>query len=267
MERAHLNGATTNQLLVNHRAFAGLERLPSDLFYDGIMRSDKTDDELLPLSVRRRLAWIQGIRIHGTAANTKPSVPRLLIVHEDSRANRIGTSMWNPKHQEIVLEQVSLLLQDEEFTQVDGITPGTIMILSVYREAVHRYQGAVNRLLSKRHKRRCQVRTVDTAQGQEADVVFVDFIHSQATEHTRNMKRLCVAFTRARQAEVLVMQHGMLRAKVFATILEKCRSGVDGGVLRVEKPKPSEPSVGWGCWGPDSPTDSPEDEKGVSDSW
>ena len=46
------------------------------------------------------------------------------------------------------------------------------MILAPYKEAGNRYQRAVNRLFSRQSRRWVPVRSVDTAQGQEADVVF-----------------------------------------------------------------------------------------------
>lgn len=48
MERAAANSAIAHQLLVHHRAYGGLERLASNLFYDGKMRSGKTRAALFP---------------------------------------------------------------------------------------------------------------------------------------------------------------------------------------------------------------------------
>ncbi len=56
---------------------------------------------------------------------------------------------------------------------------------------------------------RVEVRTIDTAQGHEADVVFVDFVRDTATTFLDDPNRICVAITRARQAEVLVMHPGL----------------------------------------------------------
>jgi regulator of nonsense transcripts 1 len=267
MERAEKNGAVKNQLLVNHRAFGRLERLASDLFYDGIMRSDKAEDELFPPSVRNRLSWLEGVReAKGRVERRKMTVPRLLIIHEwtgeRKAVQRVGTSCWNPKHQEIVMEQVDSLLQDRAFTQVDGTTPGTIMIISPYREAVFHYQGAVNKSVSKQLKRRVQVRTVDTAQGQEADVVFIDMANDHTTAHVENEKRLCVALTRARQAEVILMDVGMTgsgEGPVFA-IRKNCRSGQEGEVLVISQPSQPSPPLRRVGWPPSSDEDSPREE-------
>jgi regulator of nonsense transcripts 1 len=64
------------------------------------------------------------------------------------------------------------------------------MILSPYNKAVNRYQGATDRLPLTGHETESKVRTIDTAQGQEADVVFLDMVRSRANSHNGNPKRL-----------------------------------------------------------------------------
>jgi hypothetical protein len=61
IEQTKRNGAIDKQFLVNHCAFSRLEPLASELFYGGVMRSDKIDDEISPLSVRKRPAWLEGL--------------------------------------------------------------------------------------------------------------------------------------------------------------------------------------------------------------
>ena len=258
MERAEKNGATPNQLLVNHRAFGGLERLASGLFYGGAMRSGKADDELIPHGLTDHPAWLK------TLAKGEPlAIPRLLLEvdQEPGDLKRFGTSCWNSRHQEVVLEHVASLLENRTFLHTDDSwSPGTIMILSPYKESVIHYQRAVNKLLPKQSRRRVQVRTIDTAQGQEADVVFLDLVNDHPTSHVDDPKRLCVALTRARQAEVILMHWSMLtdRRRRFGfgtddgdygkmepwrrslkTVQDQCHSGEAGAVLFVKNPSPS----------------------------
>ena len=248
MERADKNGATTNQLLVNHRALGGLERLASDLFYEGAMRSEKTDDETFPRGVNNQPPWLSSI-----AEGRKLAVPRLVVIPQNtSFVSRVGTSCWNPRHQELVLEYVGSLLKDRSFMHADGVIPGTIMILTPYKESIYRYQGAVNRLFSKQLRRRVQVRTVDTAQGQEADVVFLDMVNDHQTIHIANRKRLCVALTRARQAEIILMHRNVPVKGDLKKVYDQCVSGEAGDVLFADElsPPPSPSAGGWGgAWG------------------
>jgi superfamily I DNA/RNA helicase len=146
------------------------------------------------------------------------------------------------------MKEVERLLNDLAFLQAEKNERGTIMILSPYRESIHHYQGAVNKLGTRDRdmRRRVQVRTVDTAQGQEADVVFLDMVRNRATDHTANYKRLCVALTRARQAEVILMTSEMARflPEKLLTVREKCESGKDGAMVRMYWPR----SDSWGSW-------------------
>ncbi len=239
IERADKNGAITFQLLVNHRAYGGLEQLASDLFYDGAMRSGMAEGEHHPPGVDHLRNWLPTFTVDGMVTRLSGSLrtPRLVVSHDWAPHSRAGSSSWNSRHQAFVMKQIDALLQDRNFQQVGSSEPGTIMILSPYKAATKRYQGCVNRLSTQEMKRRVQVRTVDTAQGQEADVVFLDMARTRATPHMANSKRLCVALTRARQAEVIMMAHSVVKhmnvRENLAAIWQKCESGEEGAVMFV----------------------------------
>lgn len=55
---------------------------------------------------------------------------------------------------------------------------------------------------------------VDTAQGHQSDVVFLDMVRTRGPGFMDDARRLCVAITRARQAELIVMNPWMLRRRV-----------------------------------------------------
>ncbi|KAK4192457.1 P-loop containing nucleoside triphosphate hydrolase protein [Podospora australis] len=227
MERADANGAANNQLLVNHRAYGGLERMASSIFYGGAMRSDKSGDELFPPSVCHLRNWLKslttGKRVSGTLRT-----PRLIVDFGRADTKPDGTSTWNPTHFEFVMDQVEALMMDPQFLDVGGKRKGNVIILSPYKAAVNKYLGAVNQLKGKKLKQRVLVRTVDTAQGQEADVVFLDMVNKYATTHTENPKRLCVATTRARQAEIIVMSKEMKNSRdgrLASKIWSACEKG------------------------------------------
>ncbi|KAK3987435.1 P-loop containing nucleoside triphosphate hydrolase protein [Cladorrhinum sp. PSN332] len=252
MERAEANGAAPNQLLVNHRAHGSLERLASGLFYQGRMRSDKRGNaQLFPNSVIYLRNWIKSLPGRVTNQRVKTSgnfdgVPRLIIDHWGNtfRQAKDGTSSWSVAHHEFVMEQVLALIQDPNFTQVDGKRSGTIMIISPYKAATQKYLQALRDCgLKKRRKNRVMIRTVDTAQGQEADLVFLDLVKDHGTVHTDNPKRLCVSLTRARQAEIIMMSSEMVsiqRGGVNTNarrIWKLCESGEAGAILHIEPPK------------------------------
>src|SRR4051794_2318718 len=96
MERADRNDAVSYQLLVNHRAYGGLEHLASELFYDGAMRSEKEAGEVFPPSARHLQEWLEALTAGKECSGTL-RVPRLLVVG-NSYESKTGTSFWNPGH-------------------------------------------------------------------------------------------------------------------------------------------------------------------------
>jgi len=97
MERAYQNGAVSFQLLVNHRAHGGLERLASGMFYGGVMRSPRTGDELCPPSVEHLRHWLSTMAVNGVPAKVRGDLRtlRLIISHNSARPSQAGTSCWN----------------------------------------------------------------------------------------------------------------------------------------------------------------------------
>ncbi|KAK4453329.1 P-loop containing nucleoside triphosphate hydrolase protein [Podospora aff. communis PSN243] len=216
MERAAFNGAIPYELLINHRARAGLECLASELFYGATMRSERKGDSALPLSTRHLRAWLQKL-INESPKPQPPAtllgldVPRLLISDRKNRpAEQVGTSHWNPAHHEFILRQITFLLGDANFVQPPPTRelPGTILIISPYKEAINHYRVAVNKLPQGRD--RVSVQTVDTAQGQEADVVFLDL------------------------AEVILMSSRMANTWGALNMLwNRCHEGEDGAAIHL----------------------------------
>lgn len=111
------------------------------------------------------------------------------------------------------MDRVMELLQDTSFRQVGRTDRGTILIIAPYKEAYQKYKKSIKNLPQTFQARlgveaRLEARTIDTVQGGEADFVFLDLVRSSATDFTDDPNRLCVALTRARQAEVVLMHPG-----------------------------------------------------------
>jgi regulator of nonsense transcripts 1 len=123
-----------------------------------------------------------------------------------------------------------VLLQDPSFRQVGRTDRGTILIIASYKEAYMQYKKAIRNLPQAFQGRlgveaRLAARTIDTVQGGEDDIVFLDLVRSSATEFTDDPNRLCVALTRARQAEVSLMNPGSKLAflSTFSSLASKLR--------------------------------------------
>lgn len=91
------------------------------------------------------------------------------------------------------------------FKGVDGTTPGTVLIITPMKESMRRYTGAFKKNLAG-FSERLDVRTIETSAGTSADVVMFDTVKSSS--HVDNPHRLCVALTRAIQAEIILLRRG-----------------------------------------------------------
>lgn len=206
MARAAAVGVLDGQLLVNKRAHGNLHRLASVLFYNGNMRSlHDTSKTMYPpstLHLKRHLEKMGGM--------TCPLNENRIVVQLDSACEKEERkSFWNPVNHKWVVEQVKTLLKDDKFTSVSqGGGPGTIIIMSPYSTALRRYDTVVKQWPDE-WRRRVQVLTVDRAQGNQADVVVLDMVLTTRVGFMDDCRRLNVAITRARQAEIIVMHEMM----------------------------------------------------------
>ncbi|KAL8295886.1 hypothetical protein RB597_009069 [Gaeumannomyces tritici] len=94
-------------------------------------------------------------------------------------------------------------------------------------EAVARIQEGVKALP------KIEARTIDNVQGNEADVVFIDLVRDWPTQFLDDPKRLAVATTRARQAEIYMMPTKMAgqvgtKTTYLRQIYESCRNNSEG---------------------------------------
>ncbi|GAB1318432.1 P-loop containing nucleoside triphosphate hydrolase protein [Madurella fahalii] len=207
MERAAIARVIRYELLMNHRSFGGLHQLASALWYGGRMVSGNNQ---VPVSLPHIQRYLQKL------AGGKPcTVPRLLVhIKNCGPEGRDGTSSWNPTHTLWVMARVRELLRDEYFRHAERDEPGSILIISPYKKAYDEYKKAIKRLPHWAQKR-VETRTVDVVQGHEADFVFLDLVKDKSTGFLDNPNRLCVAVTRARLGEVIMMHPKMPESSTF----------------------------------------------------
>lgn len=207
-----------SQLLINHRAYGQLHELSSSIWYGNAMISAYDEGQLLPDPVRQVRKYLDDIRGHQAA------IPRLIVTLRDSKKwvhADVGTSSWNPAHHAWVVSHVEELLEKPWFTKLDGETPGSVLIITALKESFSKYQKQFSRWhLDKR--RRVNVRTIDTAQGHEADIVVVDI--AKLSKFTNDPCRLCVATTRAILGEIILMPRPSHPDDTLYKIFYKCYS-------------------------------------------
>lgn len=181
MERAYRVNPGGPALMLNHRACGNLHQLPSLLFYDNRMISayDETQGGWLPPSARHlRDSYIMPMK-----RNNGPMVSRLLVVLGGiGLPTNIQDSWYHPRHQQWVRDLVSKLIQDRNFKQVNGVERGTILIMAPYKTASIEYRKMIKELRTGRpglNTSSVEARTVDTAQGFEADCVVLDLVRDR----------------------------------------------------------------------------------------
>lgn len=131
MERADRAGAIEHSLLINHRAYGGLEKLASEMFYAKKMISGHQPSELAPPSVRHIQRYLERFLPQGQ----KCQQPRLIVYNSRRGEQKVGTSWYNPYHIDFVMARICELLNDTMFRQVGKDERGTILIISPYKES------------------------------------------------------------------------------------------------------------------------------------
>jgi regulator of nonsense transcripts 1 len=182
MERAFRANPDMPSLLINHRAQGNLHQPASSMFYGSKMIpavKPETPGAIPPSTEHLRKTYIMPLK-----SSQKKQVSRMLAVlvgfEFDREESRIQGSLFNHAHQNWVKQLVIRLIKDPLFLQTNGKDRGTILIMSPYKRSVIEYSKMINDLRRKTPAvlNGCilEARTVDTAQGHEADVVILDFV-------------------------------------------------------------------------------------------
>ncbi|KAJ0116674.1 hypothetical protein J7T55_009824 [Diaporthe amygdali] len=251
MERAFNSNPNMTSLLINHRARGNLHEPASTMFYGSKMIPAIRPGA--PGAIPPSTEYLRQKYIMAMKNNKGPQVSRLVTVLEyaefDREQSRVQGSLFNRAHQDWVERLVIKLIKDPMFVQTNHRDRGTILIMSPYKRAVLEYRKMINdqrRTPSGLYGCVVEARTVDTSQGHEADVVILDFVSDWVTNHLQDPNRLCVALTRARQAEFILL-HTDLEDKLeglgqfangpLAEMLEHCKDA--GEFVRIVKRTPN----------------------------
>ncbi|CAG1960616.1 unnamed protein product [Fusarium graminearum] len=204
MARAAKVGAINSSLLINKRAYGNLQKLPSVLFYHGRMISGHPAKKQFPETVSYLRTYLEKL-----GGGSKLKENRVVIALTKSKEETHCRSFWNPVNHQWVVGQVQALLQDSAFRCVTDIEqPGRVMIQTPYSVAMRQYTHTVKQWPDE-WQNRVEVLTVDRAQGNQADVVFLDMVRTTRPGFMDEPQRMNVAITRARQAEVILMHPEM----------------------------------------------------------
>lgn len=199
-------------LLINHRAYGDLQAMASKLFYEGKMQPGTLNgpgSDFPASALHLRENYIMPLK-HNVGAK----VSRLLVVLKGAGGpSQVQASWHHEGHRTWVMKLVRKLTLDKKFQEINSEHRGSILIMSPYAQAKIEYLKAIEAMKkSPGALGGCVVeaRSVDTAQGHEADFTILDFVRDTSTKHLEDANRLCVGITRARQAEIIIMHHGMI---------------------------------------------------------
>ncbi|KAL2890997.1 Regulator of nonsense transcripts 1 -like protein [Ceratocystis lukuohia] len=208
MERVELLDGRVSSLMINHRAYGNLERLSSELFYASRMSSGiGAVEHKASSSITRVREWLCRL-----GQLEKLDESRILVHIENSAQGSMGSSKFNPKHENYALERIKELLADECFRNVkDPREAGRILVIAPYRAAIQNYMSKL-KMLPREDKERIDVRTIDSAQGHEADLVILDLVRTDGPGFLNDKHRMNVAITRAQQGEIILMHPKMKSA-------------------------------------------------------
>ena len=209
LERAlSYGGVVKSQLASNHRGKNDLSALASKIIYHrSLLPAAQGEAAWSPETP----AWCEWLRKH--CPTLIHGHQRILLELQGAVASKVGTSSINMAHIEHACTLVVQAIQDDKLKGMNG-KKVTVLVATFYMAQKAKYAELFDELvfrktLTHQQRRQIDVRTVDDAQGFAADLVIVDFVKTSSPGFTCDRRRLCVAITRARQAEIILMSRGM----------------------------------------------------------
>ncbi len=209
LERAvNIGNIADTPLTMNHRGYGGLPALPAKVLYHDYMQPAKAGTDAWSSVANAWHAWL--LKLCPTLSR---NYQRVLVELQGALCEKSGRSFENLEHVEHVADMVYDALKNRRLTGDNG-RAAKILIIAMYRLQVYHHQDALDIMvhggrLTPAERRQVMVCTVGSAQGLEADLVFVDFTRNVSPGSTADLRRLCVAMTRARYAEVILMSRGI----------------------------------------------------------
>ncbi|KAK1762908.1 hypothetical protein QBC33DRAFT_581402 [Phialemonium atrogriseum] len=210
LARAVDAGATRSYLLINQRAFGNSISVSNHISYHGLMKPSRRGIDNWPEPLREMVAHSRST-IHNTLP---PHQCNVLVEFAGSQATGLTTSLTNTVHLAWTLRQVRAIIESE----LTGLgrnngKPVDVLVVAFYKAQALEYQKAIKAMvdhgqLPKDVYGRVKVKTLDVAQGDEADFVFVDFVTVSHPGFTGENFRIALATTRARGMSILLLNRG-----------------------------------------------------------
>jgi len=173
-----------------HRMSPEISKIGSTIFYNGQL----TDAATTQLASRPL-----GLKMKDFMRGAYQVENLVLMIDVKDTTEQIGNSRCNLVNATVCMNMVETLLKTFD--------PKHLAIISPYRAQQEVYHRALYRLQSKlkeKDLRAIQNKTIDSFQGNEADIIILDLVVTKKLGFTREMNRLNVALTRARDGLVVI---------------------------------------------------------------
>ncbi|KAL7929424.1 hypothetical protein V8C35DRAFT_315601 [Trichoderma chlorosporum] len=212
LARASAAGAVKSCLLVNERAFGNSMAHANKLSYYGTMQPARMDTKInWPQNLMDMIAHVKQ-HINPTQPSAQCNV---LVEFSGSQANKVATSLANAAHRKWTLKQALAIIN----SGLKGLgknesKPADVLIIALYKAQALEYQNMRKEMVDKGEAtkdvyRRIKIKTLDEAQGDEADFVFVDFVVVTHPGFTGEHFRITLGTTRARGINVYLLNRGV----------------------------------------------------------
>ncbi|RYP60668.1 hypothetical protein DL769_008028 [Monosporascus sp. CRB-8-3] len=213
LERLKLGRALIGRgLWYNHRQYAELANLPNKLFYGNKMKmGNKEQWPEFALTVDQLMREY----VH---PDKKPDCNRVLISINGSEERRVGTSYLVDVQIKYAVELAKKFIQDSRFVLPTG-KPAKVSILCMYDATYVEVKMALRhadmdnvtfQTVGGIVEKRIDSRTVDGAQGSEAEVTIVLISRVNRPGFCGDPKRMNVLLTRSRYGEIILAEKSIL---------------------------------------------------------
>ncbi|KAL9639860.1 MAG: hypothetical protein Q9204_000926 [Flavoplaca sp. TL-2023a] len=196
-ERLWHRGVKVYRFLEQHRAAAGLERIYSEMFYDGELVNGP--GTLNRPEAEKAKTWIKdNYNIHDDIPHMFLNVPNGVSYTEEN-----STSKVNPTSALVTVNVVRKMIKDKLWQ------PSQITIVTPYRAQATRTRRLLRRFKVGTLADQVEVSTVDAMQARENQCIVFDLVVASRRDyrgfgHIIDAKRLCVALSRAQNMFVMV---------------------------------------------------------------
>ncbi|RYP16087.1 hypothetical protein DL765_005345 [Monosporascus sp. GIB2] len=212
LERLKLGRALVGRgLWDNHRQYAELANLPNKLFYGNKMKMGNKQWPEFALTVDQLMREY----VH---PNKKPGCNRVIISIDGSEERRVGTSYLVDVQVKYAVELAKKFIQDPRFVLPTG-KPAKVSILCMYDATYAEVEIALRhtdmnnvtfQTVGGIVEKRIDNRTVDGAQGSEAEVTIALISRVNHPGFCGDPKRMNVLLTRAQYGEVILAEKSIL---------------------------------------------------------